>query len=127
MCQLMVVVARFLSLCAVLLVLPSVAVGQPTPGWYRNSGPNGESIIYEDSSGLRVVWGNSYSYEHPRTVNLYWFAQLKYVNVGSQTLPLHCIGAADPSRVKEHIRGDQGIAPNGDGFGGATGTSCCHH
>lgn len=34
MVKLMVVVARFLSLCAVLLALPSIAAAQPTPPRY---------------------------------------------------------------------------------------------
>ena len=69
--KLMVVVTRFLSLCAVLLAISANATAQPiplAPGWYKNSGP---SIIYEDSWGQRIEWVNSYVYPYPGDVPLY--------------------------------------------------------
>jgi WD40 repeat protein len=107
-----------------------VLVGQfpPTPGWYISSSgaadtasqcrvifvppnwcydiQNGRSsIIYENSSGLRILWGTSYVYQHPGESNLYWYAQVWYINVGQSTVPLSCDGRTDPSIVKELMRG----------------------
>ena len=48
--SLVVGLARFLILCAFVLLLPALATSQtpqPTPGWYKNSGP---SIMYEAPS-----------------------------------------------------------------------------
>ena len=106
--SLVVGLTRFLILCAFVLLLPALATSQtpqPTPGWYKNSGP---SIMYEapsQNSILRVVWENSYIYQHPGTDNLYWYAQVAYQNIGSQPLPVICPGATDPSIAKEHILG----------------------
>lgn len=106
--SLVVGLARFLILCAFVLLLPALATSQtpqPTPGWYKNSGP---SIMYEapsQTSILRVVWENSYIYQHPGTDNLYWYAQVAYQNIGSQPLPVICPGATDPSIAKEPILG----------------------
>jgi hypothetical protein len=94
---------------------------QPSPGWYRNNGP---ATIYEDSSGTKIVWENSYIYQHPGPDNLYWYAQVKYLNEGSQTVSLSCVGLADPSHYKEHIRGTEGIPPDGDGYVAADETLC---
>jgi hypothetical protein len=96
--KLMVVVNRFLLLCAVLLAIPAIAVAQPTPlvpGWYRNSGP---SIIYEDSWGQRIEWVNSYIYPYPGDVPLYWYVQVIYrnMNTNQKTLHLYCRGAGTP-------------------------------
>jgi hypothetical protein len=44
--------------------------------------------------------------------------------VGNQPLPVICPGATDPSLAKEHIRGDQGIPPDGDGYVPAEETFC---
>ena len=57
------------------------------------------------TSILRVVWENSYIYQHPGTDNLYWYAQVAYQNIGSQPLPVICPGATDPSIAKEPILG----------------------
>ena len=106
--SLVVGLARFLILCAFVLLLPALATSQtpqPTPGWYKNSRP---SIMYEapsQTSILRVVWENSYIYQHPGTDNLYWYAQVAYQNIGSQPLPVICPGATDPSIAKEPILG----------------------
>jgi hypothetical protein len=101
--KLMVAAERFLPLCAVLLlVLPALAVSQPTslpPGWYRNSGP---SIIFEDSR-VRITWENSYIYPYPGQSPLYWYAEVIYLNTSSQTWQLTCSGQADPSLIREHI------------------------
>lgn len=70
------------------------------PGWYRNSG---SGPIYEDSK-LRITWQNSYIYKYPGNSALYWYAQVKYFNKGSQPQPLTCSGQANPSLAKEHIR-----------------------
>jgi hypothetical protein len=103
---------------------PTSTTTAPSPGWYKNSGP---SIIYEapyQNSILRVVWENSYIYQHPGTDNLYWYAQVAYQNIGSQPLPAICTGITDPSLAKEHIRGDQGIPPNSDSYVAAEETFC---
>lgn len=121
MCKLIVAVTRPLSFCGVLLAIPAITLAQ-LPGWYSNSGA-GQSIIYEDSS-LRVVWGNSYIYRHPGTDNLYWYAQVEYRNIGSQPLPITCVGVADPSLAKEHIRGTEGLPPGVSGFVPADETFC---
>ena len=125
--RLMVGLARFLLLCTFVLLPPALATSQstqPPPGWYKNSGP---SIIYEAphmNSIVRVVWENSYIYPHLGTDNRYWYAVVAYQNIGSQPLPLICPGATDPSIAKEHIRGTEGIPPNGDGVVAAEETAC---
>jgi hypothetical protein len=73
MAKLMVGVRRFLLLCTVVLLLPALAASQstqPSPGWYKNSGPSDIS----PGPPWRVVWQNSYIYQHPGTDNLYWYA-----------------------------------------------------
>jgi len=121
--KLMVVVGRFFFLCAAVLVLPPIVASQPishTPGWYSNSGAGGDpSVIYEDSTrGFRVVWENSYIYQYPGDSALYWYVQVKYINFGNQTLPISCDGWADPSLVKEHMRGtaNAGYVPASETF-----------
>lgn len=102
---------------------PPPASLPPVPGWYSNSGANGQSIIYQDSS-LRILWGNSYIFRHPGTDNLYWYTQVEYRNTGSQPLTLTCVGAADRSLAKEHIRGTEGLPPGASGFVPAEETFC---
>src|SRR5438067_2075951 len=81
------VVARFLSLCAVLLALPAVEAAQfLAPGWYRNSGP---STFYKDSE-LSITWENSYIYQYPGSVPLYWYAQVIYRVIGSKPFKISC-------------------------------------
>jgi hypothetical protein len=102
--KLVVGLVGFLSFCAMGLLLPPLAASQSTqtsPGWYKNSGP---STIYEDSK-LRIVWENSYIYQHPGTDNLYWYAQVVYRNLGTQAVFFTCNGATTPSLAKEHMRG----------------------
>jgi hypothetical protein len=96
----------------------------PSPGWYRNSGASGSSLLYQDSSGLRILWGNSYIYQHPGQDNLYWYAEVIYLNMGSQPVKHTCVGGANPSLTKEHIRGAEGIPPDGDGYVSAEETFC---
>jgi hypothetical protein len=79
---------------------------QPSPGWYSN-GVN--TTIYEDNIyGLRISWANSYIYKRPGNVNLYWYAEIVYKNIGSNTIPLTCDGLNDPSLAKEHISNNSG-------------------
>jgi hypothetical protein len=73
----------------------------PAPGWYRNSGPG---TFYEDGS-WRIVWKRSYVYPYLGDVPLYWYAQVKYLNIGSQTLSISCSGGTDLPPVREHMRG----------------------
>jgi hypothetical protein len=82
------------------------------------------SIISELNTGLRVTWANSYIYQHPGTVNLYWYAQVEYRNMGSQNLPINCVGLTDPSLFKEHIRGTEGLPPSASGYVPADETFC---
>jgi hypothetical protein len=82
------------------------------------------SIISELNTGLRVTWANSYIYQHPGTVNLYWYAQVEYRNMGSQNLPINCVGLTDPSLFKEHIRGNEGLPPGASGYVPADETFC---
>ena len=111
-----------LLLFSPLLMKAAFAQPQPTPGWYRNSGP---SIIYEDNSlGLRIVWEKSYIYQHPGTDNLYWYARVAFINEGSKPLSLNCVGHTNQLAIKEHIRGTEGIPPNGDGYVAAEETFC---
>jgi hypothetical protein len=100
---------------------PTTGQSQPTPGWYKNSDP---SVIAELNTGLRVTWENSYIYEHPGADNLYWYAEIVYFNNGSQNLTLNCTGLADPALAKEHLRGTEGIPPDGDGYVAADETFC---
>src|SRR5690349_5595125 len=80
------------------------------PGWYRNNRPE---IIYDDkNSGLRIVWDNSYIYQHPGESNLYWYAALDFRNTSNQPLQLSCSGLTD---VGENIRGTEGIPSNSFG------------
>ena len=123
--KLMVSVRRLL-LCAVVLVFPTIAAAQPqpAPGWYRSSAAGGTgSIIYEDSR-VRITWEHSYIYQHPGPDNLYWYAEVIYHNLSSQPLPVSCSGTTSPSLAKEHIRGTEGIPPDGDGYVAAEETFC---
>jgi hypothetical protein len=85
------------------------------PGWYRNSKP---PIIYEDRSGLRIVWGNSYVYQYPGKDPLYWYAQVIYLNTGNQNLTINCVGRTEPSLAKEHMQGtaNAGYVPASETF-----------
>jgi hypothetical protein len=66
----------------------------PTPG--ATPPPPGDTR-------LRIVWQNSYLYQHSGTDNRYWYAQVVYQNVGSQALTITCAGRTDPAVAKEHI------------------------
>jgi Neprosin len=108
-------------LVAIFTLTPGQAA--PLPGWYRNSGADGPgSTIFEDDR-LKIMWENSYIYQHPGTDNLYWYAEVKYINKTKQPLGLTCIGF-DNSLVREHIRGTEGIPPDGDGYVMAEETFC---
>ena len=113
-----------------MLVLPALATSQtpqPSPGWYKNSAP---AVLYEGphmNSILRAVWENSYIYPHPGTDNLYWYAQVAYQNIGSQSVYAICPGATAPSLAKEHIRGTEGIPVDGDGVVAAEETFCSRY
>jgi hypothetical protein len=99
----------------------STATTGQSPRWYYNGAgiiPDVSPIIYEDNSGLRIVWGNSYVYPYPGNVPLYWYAEVVYFNIGNQTLNLTCSGHTDPSMVKEHMRGtaNSGYVPADETF-----------
>lgn len=119
----LIALVAFLLLFSPLLMETAFGQSPPTPGWYRN---NGNLIIHEDNSlGLRIVWEKSYIYQHPGTDNLYWYAQVKYLNEGSKLISLTCpAGLTDALSVKEHIRGTEGIPRNGDGVVAAEETFC---
>jgi hypothetical protein len=117
--SLIALIALFL-LFSSLLMKTAFAQPQPTPGWYKNSGP---STIYDDLK-LRITWENSYIYQHPGTDNLYWYAEVVYRNLGTQTVFLTCNEITNPSLAKEHIRGTEGIPPDGEGSVDASETFC---
>jgi hypothetical protein len=87
----MLVVTRFLLLCAAVLALPAIVVAQTppplSPGWYHNG-----ALIYENNipgdvlEGLRIEWESSYIYQYPGQDPLYWYAKVVYLNKGSKTL-----------------------------------------
>jgi hypothetical protein len=70
----------------------------PLPGyWYSPSFVNSSSsengltpLIYQDTSGLRILWGASYIYNHPGKDNLYWYAQILFVNDSNQSVEVNC-------------------------------------
>jgi hypothetical protein len=82
--KLLISATRVLPFCVVLLVFAAVAPSQPpppppppishTPGWYSNSEP---SIIYENSSGLRIVWWNSYIYRYQGGIGQQFFGHFQ--------------------------------------------------
>jgi hypothetical protein len=121
--KLLVVASRFLLLWSVLLVLqtPFEATGsepQPSPGWYSNGG---FGTICQNCGGLvghKTIWQNSYIYPHPGNDNLYWYAELIHINTSSQPITITCVGSnqSDPQIIKEHIRGTEGIPPDGNGY-----------
>jgi len=100
------------------------AVGH-SPGWYSPGSPlGGAALIHDDISGLRIVWGNSYIYQNPGTDNLYWYAQVIYINDGNQILQINCSEQADRSLFKEHIRGAEGLPHGTSGYVPADETFC---
>ena len=104
-----------------MLALPAIAAAQPPPppppppapphlepGWYHNGAPGAiceNNCPPDNLNGLRIDWENSYVYQHPVGSDpLYWYAQVVYRNIGSNTLTLHCRGG-DPTQAKEHMSG----------------------
>jgi hypothetical protein len=97
----------------------------PPPGWYSPGFPvGGAALMHDDISGLRIVWANSYIYQHPGTDNLYWYAQVLYINDGSQILQINCSEQADQSLFKEHIRGTEELPPGTSVIVAAEETFC---
>jgi len=91
-----------------------------SPGWYGG----GPSILYEDNSGLVILWERSYIYRHPGHDNLYWYAQVRFLNTSSQDVKITCPHPLNLSDFKENIRGTQGIPTNALGFVPADETFC---
>jgi len=128
-------VPRVLLIWAALLTFTAITTMQsvaqsvqPKPGWYYNAAGtiSGESTaVYGDgTASLRIIWGNSYIYQHPGTDNLYWYAEAVYVNLGNSEVAVTCVGRSNPSLAKEWIRGDEGIPDNGAGYVAADETFC---
>jgi hypothetical protein len=107
----------------------------PLPGhWYSPGSPisSGQSdtggsdrgvapVIYEESSGLRILWGESFIYNHPEHDNLYWYAQLIFFNSGSNDVEINC---SQLTSFGENIRGTEGITSSTGGFVPADQTFC---
>jgi hypothetical protein len=123
-CVSLIALTALFLLFSPLLMEAAFAQSQPPPGWYRSSAAGGTgSIIHEDAQ-WKIVWENSYIYQHPGTDNLYWYAEVRYLNKSNQPQTLTCSGHTDLSIVKEHIRGTEGIPPDGDGYVAAEVTQC---
>jgi hypothetical protein len=103
---------------------PTTNQSQPTPAWYSNSVP---ATIYDDGHGRKIIWQNSYIYQHPENDNLYWYAEVIYRNNSDKPWPVTCNGSTDPSLAKEHIRGTEGIPADGDGYVAADETFCSRY
>jgi hypothetical protein len=101
---------------------PTPGQSQPTPAWYTNSGG---AVIQEDSK-LKIEWQNSYIYQHPGNDNLYWYAQITYRNKDSNILTINC-ATLNQYTPREHIRGAEGIPPDGDGYVVAEETFCSRY
>jgi hypothetical protein len=126
----LMVCAALLVLPAILCTpLQALEEQFPLPGWYYNglgiiqdtSGELSEEsgvrfygepgtiqdtseILYEGNSGISVSWQDSYVYDHPGEVPLYWYVELVYYNNGTSSESVGCTGG-DSDQIKEHIRG----------------------